>query len=102
MENTFHKLSGSTFFFVKNTSQKSENLALWLILAAKLKYIESLDVWAKIDSQTCNVSYTMIKSVILDIYSFDIALLAMCRYTNYIKSLFWLNLEYKFLQAKDY
>ena len=44
MESKFHQLSGSTFIFVKNTPQKAAKLVLQLILAAKLGYIESLEV----------------------------------------------------------
>ena len=44
MESKFHHLSGSTFIFVKNTHLKFANLALRLVLAAKLDYIESFEV----------------------------------------------------------
>ena len=47
MESKFHQLLGPTFTFVKNTPQNATNLALRLILAAELGYIESLEVWLK-------------------------------------------------------
>ena len=40
----FVLLSGSSFIFVKNTPKKAANIALQPILAAKLGYIESLEV----------------------------------------------------------
>ena len=44
MESWLHQLSGSTLIFVKNTAQKAANLALRLILAAGMGYIESFEV----------------------------------------------------------
>ena len=47
IERKLHHLSGSTFF-CQNIYQKEANLALPLILAAGMVYIE-IDIWEKIE-----------------------------------------------------
>ena len=44
-ESLLHQLSRYTFIFVKNTHQKATNLALLLLLAAGMRYIESCKVY---------------------------------------------------------
>ena len=44
MERLLHQRLRSTFILVKNTHQKAANLALQIILAAGMGYIESFEV----------------------------------------------------------
>ena len=54
MESKFYPLSGSTLIFVKNTPQKAANLAVRLILAARMGFIESFGV---LDQHQKNINF---------------------------------------------